>query len=77
VLDLDAEGRAQNPRHFHQQISIPWDMTFAGAGKYLLVANNMSATVKVLRVDEASGAVSLMGNGASVPARARFVGVLP
>ena len=77
VLDLDAGGRAQNPRHFHQQISTPWDMTFAGAGKYLLVANNASATVKVLRVDEGTGAVSLVGNGASVPARVRFVGVLP
>jgi 6-phosphogluconolactonase len=76
TLDIDAGGRAQNPRHFHQQISIPWDMAFAGGGQYLLVANNMSATVKVLRLDE-SGAVSLVGNGAAVAPRARFVGVLP
>jgi len=76
-LAIDAAGRAQDPQHFQQQISIPWDMTFAGGGKYLLVANNASATVKVLRVDETTGAVSLVGDGASVAPRARFVGVLP
>ena len=70
------EGRAQPPQHFHDQIARPWDMAFEPGGRYLLVANNDNATVKVLRID-ASGAPAVVGAGASVLPRPRFVGVLP
>jgi 6-phosphogluconolactonase len=71
-----SEGRAQAPRHFQQQISTPWDMAMEPGGRFLLVANNASDTVKVLRID-AAGALSIAGDGASVIARPRFVGVMP
>jgi hypothetical protein len=51
-------------------------MVIDPTGRYLLVANNDNATVKVLRI-AADGALGIAGNGASVIARPRFVGVLP
>jgi 6-phosphogluconolactonase len=71
-----ADGRAQAPQHFHQQITVPWDMSIDPGGRYLLVANNADASVKVLRVD-AAGTLSIAGSGAGVLPRPRFVGVLP
>jgi 6-phosphogluconolactonase len=70
------DGRAQAPQPFHDQIARPWDMVIEPGGRYLLVANNDDATVKVLRID-AGGALSATGVGASVLPRPRFVGVLP
>jgi 6-phosphogluconolactonase len=70
------DGRAQPPRHFQQQIARPWDMVIEPGGRYMLVANNDNATVKVLRI-AADGALGIVGDGASVLPRPRFVGVLP
>jgi 6-phosphogluconolactonase len=77
LFTLDAQGRPTGPRHFHEQIARPWDMSIDPTGQYLLVANNEDATVKVLRIDPASGDLSVAGAGARVAAQPRFVGILP
>jgi 6-phosphogluconolactonase len=76
LFTIGADGRAQPGPAFHQQISIPWDITIEATERYLLVANNNAATIKVLRLDPQSGALSLAGAGATVAPRPRFVGVL-
>jgi 6-phosphogluconolactonase len=77
LFTLDGEGRAREPRHFRQQISRPWDFAMDPSGRYLLVANNQDASVKVLGINQENGDLTPVGNGASVPALPRFVGILP
>jgi 6-phosphogluconolactonase len=77
VLPIGPDGRAQAPRHVRTQIARPWDIVIDRSGKYLLVANNDSATIKVFAIDQDTGMPTLVGNGAQVAARPRFVGILP
>jgi 6-phosphogluconolactonase len=77
LFTLDADGRPSAPRHFHDQIARPWDMSIDPTGRYLLVANNGDATIKVLRIDEQTGELSMVGAGAAVAPQPRFVGILP
>jgi 6-phosphogluconolactonase len=75
ILDIDADGRVGNPRFVEAQIARPWDFAIDPAGRYLLVANNDNATVKVFRIDETTGALTPVGAGANVAPRPRFVGI--
>jgi 6-phosphogluconolactonase len=46
-------------------LSTPWDFCIEETGKYLLVANAGSSTVKVFRIDEGAGTLTAVGAGAS------------
>jgi len=74
VLDIDAQGRAANPRYVREQLATPWDFALDRTGQYLVVANNASASVNVFRVLD-TGMLMLVGN-AAVTARPRFVGIV-
>jgi 6-phosphogluconolactonase len=74
IFDIDADGRARAPRFVETEIARPWDFDIDASGRYLLVANNDSASVKVFRIDERGG-LSLVGPGATVAPRPRFVGL--
>jgi 6-phosphogluconolactonase len=76
LFTIDAQGRAEPPRHFRQQIALPWDFSIDATGQMMAVANNANATIRVLRIDPQTGALSLAGNGASVAGQPRFVGIL-
>jgi 6-phosphogluconolactonase len=76
IFTITADGRAQGPRQFQMQIARPWDTTIEATGQYLLVGNNEDGTVKVLRIDQESGSLSLVGDGASGLGAIRFVGSL-
>lgn len=75
IFTLDANGRPGPPRHVRDEISVPWDFAFDPTGKFMIVANNGSATVKAFRVAEDTGMLTLVGSAATAP-RPRFVGVL-
>jgi 6-phosphogluconolactonase len=75
IFDIDGEGRVQSPRFVTTQIARPWDFAIDATGRYLLVANNDTATIKVFRIDPNSGALTLVGAGATVAGRPRFVGL--
>jgi 6-phosphogluconolactonase len=77
VFTLNAQGRAEAPRHFREQIARPWDFAIDPTGTFMLVANNDNATVKVLRLDDSGMPTAVVGNGASVGGQPRFVGILP
>jgi 6-phosphogluconolactonase len=76
LFTIDAAGRATSPRQFRDQIARPWDMSIDPTGKFLLVANNDNATVKVLRIDDQTGALTVASTTTVAP-QPRFVGILP
>jgi 6-phosphogluconolactonase len=76
LFPLSADGRAGEPRHFRQQISRPWDFAIDPSGRYMLVANNQDATVRVFGINQQNGDLTPVGNGASVLPLPRFVGIL-
>jgi 6-phosphogluconolactonase len=74
VFGIDGQGRATAPRHFRDQIATPWDLAIDPTGTFLVVANNASASILVLRIDE-TGTLSFVDRAAVAP-RPRFVGIL-
>jgi 6-phosphogluconolactonase len=48
-------------------LSTPWDFCIEETGKYLLVANAGSSSVKVFRIDQGTGALTSVGAGAEAP----------
>lgn len=76
IFDVSAEGRAQNPRHVRTQIARPWDFAIDPTGQYMIVANNEAGNVRVFRIDQTTGMLTVVGNGATVAAQPRFVGIL-
>ena len=75
-LSIEEAGRLGPPAHVSTQIARPWDFAIDPAGRYLVVANNDAGNVRVFRIDQTSGALSLVGAGATVAQRPRFVGIL-
>ena len=76
MFRVDADGRVSPPTHMRMQIARPWDFSIDPTGAYMLVANNADATVKVYRLDPDSGMPTIVGNGATVAPRPRFVGIM-
>jgi 6-phosphogluconolactonase len=74
VFGIDAEGHATAPRHFRDQVARPWDLAIDPTGTFMVVANNDTASIMVLRIDE-TGALSFVDRAAVAP-RPRFVGIL-
>ena len=59
----------------NDELSYPWDFSIDPTGKYLVAANNTSSSIKVFRLDQQTGTLSLVG-GAAVPAQVRTVRVV-
>jgi 6-phosphogluconolactonase len=76
VFPIDAQGRVSPPAHMRTQVARPWDFSIDPTGTYMLVANNDNATIKVYRLDPETGMPVIVGNGAVVAPRPRFVGIM-
>ena len=75
TFPIGPDGRAGQPTQVSTQIARPWDFDIDPSGRFLIVVNNDAANIRVFRINEQTGALTLAGNGASVPARPRFVGI--
>jgi 6-phosphogluconolactonase len=72
---IDAMGRPQPVGQVDDQLSYPWDFSVDATGKYLVAANNTSASIKVFRLDPQTGTLTLVG-GTPVPAAVRTVRIV-
>jgi 6-phosphogluconolactonase len=75
VFEIDAQGRAQPRSEIHTGVANPWDFTIEPTGNYLVLANDGNSTVKVFKVDQTTGALTPVGNGATAD-HPHFAGVL-
>ena len=76
VFRLDAEGRARDPAQVQTQINVPWDFDIDPTGQYMVVGNHGNSTLRVFRIDQTTGMLSIVGSGASGPTP-RCVAILP
>ncbi len=77
IFAIGAEGRLTLVTHVRDGVSNPWDFAFDPSGNFLLVANDGNSTVRVFRVDQATGRLTSVGSGANIGSQPHFVGVLP
>ena len=76
VFTINGEGRAQNPVQVREGIATPWDFDIDPTGQYLVMGNFATNTLRVYRINQQTGALTVVGNGASGP-KPRFVGIMP
>jgi 6-phosphogluconolactonase len=75
IFGIEADGKARPMGMLrNDSIANPWDFDIDPTGKYLLVANDGSSTVRVFSIDQDTGMLTVVGNGASAPSP-HFVGV--
>jgi len=75
TFSIDATGAPKIAGKTSVELSYPWDFSVEATGRYLVAANNTSASIKVFRLDQTTGTLSLVG-GAAVPAQTRAVRVV-
>jgi 6-phosphogluconolactonase len=75
TFSIDPEGRPKVVGRATAELSYPWDFSVDATGSYLVAANNTSSSIKVFRVDQQTGTLTLVG-GAAVPAQVRAVRVV-
>jgi 6-phosphogluconolactonase len=75
TFTVDEEGRPKSVGQVNDELSYPWDFALDATGKFLVAANNTSASIKVFRVNGDNGTLSLVG-GAAVPAQVRTVRIV-
>jgi 6-phosphogluconolactonase len=76
IFPIGADGRVGAPAQVITQIARPWDFAIDPTGRFLIVANNDAANVRVFRIDQQTGGLTIVGTGATVSGRPRFVGIL-
>jgi 6-phosphogluconolactonase len=75
TFSIDADGTPRIVGKVSDELSYPWDFSVEATGRYLVAANNTSASIKVFRLDQATGTLTLVG-GVAVPAQVRAVRVV-
>jgi 6-phosphogluconolactonase len=75
TFSIDGEGQPKVVGQVSSELSYPWDFSVDVTGRFMVVANNTSASIKVFRVAPGDGTLSLVG-GATVPAQVRAVRVV-
>jgi 6-phosphogluconolactonase len=75
TYSIDAEGRPKSVGVVSSELSYPWDFSIDATGTYLVAANNTSSSIKVFRLDQQTGTLTLVG-GAAVPNAVRTVRIV-
>ena len=77
LFRINADGRLTTPPvQYRQQVARPWDFDIDPTGQYLVMGNFDTNNLKVLRIDQTTGTLTNVGQGASGP-KPRFVGIMP
>jgi 6-phosphogluconolactonase len=75
VFTVNAEGRVGAPTQVQTQVNQPWDFDIEPSGQYLVVGNHGSDNLRVFRINQQTGLLTLAGSGAG-GFKPRTVGIL-
>ena len=63
VFPVNAEGRLGAVTQVQNQISVPWDFDIDPSGRFLVVGNHGNNTVRVFRIDQQTGLLTVVAGG--------------